>query len=160
STTVRRAGRKPASVSATVLTAKNSRLVAAFAISDLRLGVFWILRVLARRGAATIHAGHAEHGPERDLAEAADRRLAERLLELRGAEEVRRCAAGLDGADLAAAGHATRELDQVARGRAGAHAVHVRPLDVARDSEELKTRRALDALLLPPLRAALEDDRD
>src|SRR4029453_13243796 len=85
STAVRRAGRKPASVSATVLTAKNSRCVAGPAIRErsLRLGVFAVLRVLARLGAALVHPDHAQDGSERDLAQAADRRHPQRLLELR-----------------------------------------------------------------------------
>ena len=49
----------------------------------LRLGVFAVLRVLARLGAAAVHAEHAEHRAERDLAEPADRRHPQRLLELR-----------------------------------------------------------------------------
>src|SRR5205823_4080109 len=70
-------------VSATVLTAKNSRPVVASAIRRLLLGVFRVLRVPARGGAAAVQAEHAEHGAERDLAEAADGGLAQRLLELR-----------------------------------------------------------------------------
>src|SRR4029078_4594456 len=81
STAVRRAGRKPASVSATVMTAKNSRPAISRRLSGL--GVFAVLRVLARLGPAALHAQDAEHGAERDLPEAADRRHPQRLLELR-----------------------------------------------------------------------------
>src|SRR4051812_48629688 len=210
---------------------------------SLRLGVLAVLRMRPRGGAAAVHPQHAEHGAERDLAEPADRRQAQRLLELRDlvgdvldalalldqlvedrvrlrrahpawdalparlvaeeaqdvrpggqqirpfghddqraraehragllqrlpvqrhvelvwSEEVRRGATGLDRRDLAAAGHAARELDQLTRGRARAHAVDVRPLDVAGHREELQAGRAVDALLLPPVRAALEEDRN
>ena len=83
----------------------------------------------------------------------------ERYVEGVRAEEVRRRAARLEGQELRAVANAAGELDQLAGGGAHRNAVHVGPLDVAGHREELHAGGLAGPLLLPPLGAALDDDR-
>ena len=99
----------------------------------------------ARQVDAVVEHEHDARAERRlGLARALER---ERQVELVGAQEAARGAAHQDRLQLAPAGDAAGELEQLAQRRAERHLVDARALDVAREAEELRAARALGARL-------------